>query len=547
MIVLRNLPLLALLLVAAPTLAAAPPAAVDSTPEWRYTVRPGDTLIGVSKRYLVRPAEWPRVQRYNRIVNPHFLLPGSGLRIPLAWLRHAPAPVAVVSVAGRVRVSLPDAAERALQPGEQLVAGAALSTASDSSVTLRFADGSLLTLQPNAQLVLDSVSVYADGGMVDTQVRLQQGRVEVGANPKHTPGSRLQVITPSAVAAVRGTRFRVEAGADVTREETLDGGVALIASGVQVKVGGGQGSLAELGKPPLPPVALLSAPDVSALPVRIDSLPMRFAWPALPGAVTWLGQIAPNAAFDQVLLEKTNTAPQVSFADLPDGHYVLRVRGADVRGLQGHDAQHAFDLDARPFAPLLSEPGARVREANPTLKWTGVVGASAYKVELARDAGFADRLVSERVADTRLPVSNALLPGDYYWRVATIEQDEQGPFSPPQRFVYDPLPGAPDLNKATPVFANESLTLAMPAPAAGLHYDVVLAHDAGLKQIAWQGTNRDGKLVAAPVEPLNHFLAVRLVEADGTAGPYAIRMIDAPPRNHWAALWLLLPLLAIGM
>jgi hypothetical protein len=144
-------------------------------------------------------------------------------------------------------------------------------------------------------------------------------------------------------------------------------------------------------------------------------------------------------------------------------------------------------------------------------------------------------------------LSKALLPGEYFWRVATIEHDEQGPFSPPQRFVYDPLPGAPDLNLASPVFAHESLTLALPAPAAGLHYDVVLARDAELKQVVWQGTSLDGKLAVSPVEPLNHYLAVRLVEADGTAGPYAIRLIEAPPRSHWAALWLLLPLLAIGM
>lgn len=79
---------LAFLLLAAP--AAAEPS--DPGPEWRYTLRPGDTLIGVSARYLARPADWPRVQRHNRIANPYRLVPGSVLRIPLAWLRHAPAP-----------------------------------------------------------------------------------------------------------------------------------------------------------------------------------------------------------------------------------------------------------------------------------------------------------------------------------------------------------------------------------------------------------------------------------------------------------------------
>lgn len=533
-----------LLFLAAPALSAPAPL-VDSTPEWRYTVRPGDTLIGVSARYLLRPTDWPQVQRHNRIANPRRLTPGSTLRIPLAWMRATPAPATVVSVTGQAQVTLPGAAERALQAGEQLSAGALLSTAANSSVTLRFADGSLLVLQPGARLSLDTVSVYAGGGMVDTRLRLQQGRVEVGANPARQSGSRLQVITPSAVAAVRGTRFRVAADDSATREETLEGEVGLAAEGQQVNVAEGKGSLAEAGKPPSPPVALLAPPDVAALPARVDSLPMRFALPEQTGAVSWLGQIAADAQFQQLLLEKTSATPQLSFADLPDGRYLLRVRAADVQGLQGRDAVHAFELDARPFAPLLSAPGARVRTAQPTLQWSAVVGADHYRVELARDAGFSNPLLAERTPNTQLTPARELTPGDYHWRVASIEGAEQGPFSPPQRFTYDPLPSAPEMNQAAPTFGDGSLALVLPKPPAGLHYDLVLARDSERKQIVWQGTSQDGQLKAAPVEAENVYLAARLVEADGTAGPYATRLIEAPPPSRWGLLILLLPLLAL--
>ena len=539
-----HLSYLALLLIVG-SAAAEPVFPPETAPEWRYTLRPGDTLIDLSERYLARPADWPRVQRLNRIANPYRLVPGSTLRIPLAWLRHEPSPATVISVTGQVRVSLPDTAERGLKAGEQLPAGTVLSTAANSSAALRFADGSVMILQPGASLALDTVSVYAGGGMVDTKLRLQQGRVEIGANPQRSPGNRLQVITPSAVAAVRGTRFRVEADTRVTREETLEGGVGLAASGQQVVVPAGQGSLAEAGKTPQAPVPLLPAPDVSHLPTRIDTLPMRFILPALPGAVTWLGQIAADAQFEQLLLQQSSTTPQLSFADLPDGHYVLRVRAADVLGLQGQDAQHEFELDARPFAPLLIEPGTRVRNSTPAIKWSAVVGANAYHAQLAQDAGFSNLLIDERTSDTSLLPTKALAPGEYYWRVASIESDEQGPYSPPQRFAYDPLPGAPEINQAAPVFEKNSLTLALPAPPAGLHYELVLARDAERKQIVWQGKSGDGQLSASPIDPVNYYLAARLVESDGTAGPFATRVIEAPPRTHWEALLLLLPLLAM--
>ena len=540
----RLLPLIALLAVA-PAFAGSVSTDTD-IPEWRYTLRPGDTLIGVSARYLAEPADWPNVQKHNHISRPRQLTPGNTLRIPLAWLRHEPAPATVVSVTGQVSVKLPEMAERALLAGEQLVSGALLSTSANSSATLRFADNSVMVLQPAARLSLDTVSVYAGGGMVDTQLRLQQGRVEIVANPGRASSSRLQVITPSAVAAVRGTRFRVSADVAVTREETLEGEVGLSAAGKKVGVPEGKGTLAEAGKPPQMPVALLSAPDLTSLPTRVDSLPMRFTLPAQPGAVSWLGQIAEDIQFEKLLLEASSDTPKLSFGDLPDGRYILRVRAADKQGLQGRDAVHAFELDARPFAPLLTAPGTRVRTALPEWQWSRVVGASGYQIHVARDADFSDLVQSGHTADPRLTASKELKPGGYYWRVASIDASGQGPFSASQRFTYDPLPGMPELSQTAPTFTDNALTLALPAPPAGLQYELVLSRDAERKQVVWTGLSSDGKLKASPVEPATYFLAARLVEADGTAGPYATRVIEAPPsRFRWELLLFLLPLLAI--
>jgi hypothetical protein len=265
--------------------------------------------------------------------------------------------------------------------------------------------------------------------------------------------------------------------------------------------------------------------------------------PAQPGAVVWQGQIAPDAAFERILREQTSAAPQLNFGDLPDGRYTLRVRAADARGLHGQDALHAFELDARPFPPLVAGPGARVRAPRPVLQWTPVVGAEAYRVELARDAGFADPVLATRTTDSRQQPVTDLVPGTYYWRVASIDSDGPGPFAPPQRVVYDPLPDAPELAQAAPLFADGGLALALPPPPAGLHYELVLSADAERQQVIWQGTSRDGQMRAERVERVDHHLGARLVEADGTAGPWATRVIGAPPPPRWPALLFLLPLL----
>jgi hypothetical protein len=78
-----------------------------------------------------------------------------------------------------------------------------------------------------------------------------------------------------------------------------------------------------------------------------------------------------------------------------------------------------------------------------------------------------------------------------------------------------------------------------------LQYDLVLSRDAERKAVVWQGSSPDGRMHATGVKPAAVYLAARLVEADGTAGPYATRLIEAPPRFHWEWLLLLLPLLAM--
>jgi len=521
----------------------------DQAPVWRYTVRPGDTLISIGERYLVNPRQWPTVQRDNEVEDPYRLLPGTVLRIPAAMLRRAPAAATIESSSGRVRWRAAGGREwQEAASGQVLPVGSSVETLDDSSALLRLADGSGILLSAGSQLVLDALSVYAGGLMVDSRLRLQSGQGEIRANPARAVNHNLRIQTPSAQVVVRGTRFRVGVDSETTREETLAGVVAVNSGRGSVRVTPGRGTIVRPGQAPLQPVRLLPAPAVAGLPDRFEHLPLRFPLPQMAGAQAWLGEIASDAAFDRLLLSRSGSGAALSFADLANGSYVLRLRAIDERGLQGLDALHRFVVFARPFAPVLNRPGdaATIRSARPTFSWTEVVGSSRYRVQVAAAADFADPLHDDATEQGRWEPPVDLPVGSLHWRAASIDANgEQGPWSVVATVSYTPGLVEVDVGRAAVELRSESLRLNLPPPPDGLVYEAILSAAADLGSPLAEAQSDDGSLDLPRPDAGTWYLGVRLVDRrENMPGPLAIRKLEVPPGRLWLLL-LLLPLLAL--
>ena len=520
--------------------------------DWLYTVRPGDNLWNLTADHLTRMDYLPKLQSLNQIADPANLPPGMKLRIPINWLKRLPASARVLSVHGHAQVTLEATGQTVpVNTGLLLQSGDKLRTGPDGNVSLEFGDGSRLLVQPGSQLILETLRTYSPTNTVDTLLRLVQGRVETQATRQPVAGPRYEIWTPAATSAVRGTHYRLgmTTATATAQVEVLEGAVAFQGQENRVtrQVGKGFGSLAETGKPPLPPIRLLAAPNLAKLPPVVTRVPIQIALPALKGAAGYRAQIAPDHRFETLLFDSVATVPAVRGPDLPDGDYVLRVRALDAKGLEGYDALHVFRLHARPEPPFLIHPAHQgaVLEQSLFFEWSEPEKAAAYHFQLAKDEQFTAPLLD--ITDykkARLKPDQPLEPQRYYWRVAVRDASgREGPFSDPQLFRLQPTP-----QLQPPEVTAESITFRWSAGLPGQQYDFQLAKDADFTEIAVSNRVSEPQLSVPLPESGIYYLRMRSIDTDGYIGPYGqAQRISVPPASYlpFGAVMFLMLMMAL--
>lgn len=512
-------------LLAALALLALLACAAAQAQEWRYRVRPGDTLWDLGRAHLRADVPWERLQAHNGIDDPLALPPGSVLRFPVDWLRVRPAPATVLALQGEASVHPAGAAHRAgpLQAGARVHAGSVVRTAADASLTLGFADGSRILLHGDGELRLDRLRAYGATGMADTRLHLVRGRTASSARPARGPASRFVVDTPGAMATVRGTVFRVAHRDARTHAEVLEGRVHVGGGGQSVLVPAGHGSVSGADGRPQPPTPLLPAPDLSQWPERMARIPVAVSWPAVAGAQRYRVQIAPDAEFTTLLVDLHTDAPSAQFAVPGDGRFHARIRAVDADGLEGHDANRAFDVAAQPAPPfaLAPEDGAAAGP-RPRMRWAATGEAARYRLQLARDPAFATPLLDlDGLRRTELRVPEDLPPGDYHWRVAATGADgRDGPFGDARRFVAGPATPGPGIGEDGVAREGDGLQVSWPAGAPGQRYRFQLSRDADFARPELD-TELDAHRIALPkLRAGTWYMRTALVDDDGHAHPF---------------------------
>lgn len=420
-----------------------------------YVTRAGDSLYDFAQRYLRDPGDWMPVAQLNHVSEPRHLKQGMALRVPVALLRQDGLTAKVIATSGPATHALRATPMLPLVVGTTLAEGDRIQTGKDGFVTLEFADGTHIVVPPGTSLEFSTLRKTALTGTTDRVIDLKSGEVDSEVTHATKKDDRFQIRSPSVVAGVRGTSFRVnyDSGNGSTAVEVLEGAVGVDAAasgkgapapGVPLAdsaalVAARHGSLTRAGGAIGSPVALLDAPSLANPSKTQDDASVVFNIVPAQDAHGYRVQIGRDAGLLDMIRDLDSTSPRVDAGALPDGTYFVRIAAIDSNGLRGMPNVYAFE---RRSVGLSTSAGR-------------VEGSRGYAFRWFVDRNAADtrfRFVLGTTPDLRTPlidrtdmttgeiVINDLPKGVYYWTVIA-EQFENGRYhqkaSPVESFRLD--------------------------------------------------------------------------------------------------------------
>lgn len=338
-----------------------------------YVVRPGDTLEGLTARYLGSEKRWRENWQLNadQIEDPHRIYPGQ--KIKLRVPARLPDGALLIRVSNRVEdqptpLVWIDANERDL-----LRAKDGIKTHEQSSAQLRFYDETVLQLTEQSIVFLGE---RARATEVDrNQIEVVVGQADLEGPAVAETASEFEIVLGDARATPRpaedsAVQTRARRATDIGAQLMVYGGESeLEAAGAKVTVGTGMGSSVPEGEPPSPPEVLLPAPKTlePAAGAELATPQPSFGWEAVEGARDYTLEICRDERCG-ALLERVQALTETSWrpAGLPVEKLYWRVTAIAASGLDGYPSQ------AVPFAvltdvPDTTPPRARIAFTGPRL------------------------------------------------------------------------------------------------------------------------------------------------------------------------------------
>jgi len=404
-----------------------------------YHARAGDTLLTIAQQLTTKPENWVALAKINHISQDSNIPIGTPIVIPADLLIDDPSQAQVVALSGKVTAVGTDGQAILMRVGAKLTEGAQIETGVNGFLTMSLSDASRISVPSNSQVKFSKLRVTRYTKSPRTELMLLRGHVESRVAPLEINKGSYEVHTPTAVAGVRGTQFRVGVDGDNVTNEVLTGQVA-VGKAKQtpgLTLNAGEGNVIN-AKGVGPAVTLLPAPQLEGLSSK-PTAQIRLV--PVTGAIAYHVQLANDPDAQDVLAEGHSNDAKVKFVGLPEGTYYARVSAIDKNGLEGLARIQSVSFAGN--ASVSVETGTAKNNApfvagfddkQVTLRWPAQPGKE-YIVQVARDNQFSWLIFNGNVNE---PEAHLPRPpfGTYFARVQAVNADgNSGTFSPSQTFI----------------------------------------------------------------------------------------------------------------
>jgi len=386
--------------------------------EWVYTLQKDDSVQQLATQLLAPPHNAQQLLKHNSLNNALLPVTGEQVRIPMDWLKRQPQPARATSVSGLVQLLTRNGQRRPLTVNTLIRAGDELLSGSGNT-TVTLAEGSEIRLSPHSRLAFNRMTQFGKPGMIDTRLRLNRGEVFTNVKEVVSGGSRFEIETPSATAAVDGTQFAIQANDGGTSLQVINGEVHFGQQGHSVDVPAGYG--AHVTAQPDGDVRLYKLappPIVANLPAILRKLPAELQWQSL--AETHKLDIFDTGS-GRWVDSRTLAGNRFDISRLNNGRYEIQLAALDYQGIAGLPAVVPFNVDLQARAAKLLEPVDGETTTNqPEFSW-GLNGDNEIaQIQISATPQFENLVAtSEWAQQSEAQLSQQLSPGQYYWRVKT--------------------------------------------------------------------------------------------------------------------------------
>ncbi len=297
-------------------------------------VKSGETLIEIVEREMRSHFYWPSIARYNNIKNPNKLKVGQVVRIPRSFSLSSEAAV-VLFVKGDVnRLPATESKKVPVARADRVFVGDEILTGEQGFVSIEFSSGSIININPNSHVSV--VDIDCKPSAENCIIELHSDSADVQSRVKQRGDQETQfiIITPSGVAAVRGTNFDLGVSDVQTNTGVVSGQVDVSSLGETSEVGKGFGATVAKGFPPSNPSPLLSAPRLVGVSRRLNDQGL-VAWEENSQVQSYQITFSKDKSVNRVISQTRASGTRTNVPQMYNGHYYMTIRAVDEWGIKG--------------------------------------------------------------------------------------------------------------------------------------------------------------------------------------------------------------------